>query len=60
MPNHYFVGDHEYFPGIGNISYEGRESDNPLAFKFYQRDRLVGGKTMQQHLRCTLSSKCRP
>ena len=51
MPNHYFVGDHEYFPGIGNISYEGRESDNPLAFKFYQRDRLVGGKTMQQHLR---------
>ena len=51
MPNHYFVGDHEYFPGIGNISYEGRESDNPLAFKFYQCDRLVGGKTMQQHLR---------
>ena len=51
MPNHYFVGDHEYFPGIGNIPYEGRESDNPLAFKFYQRDRLVGGKTMQQHLR---------
>jgi len=51
MPNHYFVGDHEYFPGTGNIPYEGRESDNPLAFKFYQRDRLVGGKTMQQHLR---------
>jgi xylose isomerase len=51
MPNHYFVGDHEYFPGIGNIPYEGRESDNRLAFKFYQRDRLVGGKTMQQHLR---------
>ena len=51
MPNHYFVGDHEYFPGIENIPYEGRESDNPLAFKFYQRDRLVGGKTMQQHLR---------
>ena len=51
MPNHYFVGDHEYFPGIGSIPYEGRESDNPLAFKFYQRDRLVGGKTMQEHLR---------
>ena len=51
MPNHYFVGAHECFPGIGNIPYDGRESDNPLAFKFYQRDRLVGGKTMQQHLR---------
>ncbi len=41
----------EYFPGIGGIPYEGRESDNPLAFKFYQRDRLVGDRTMQEHLR---------
>lgn len=51
MPQQYFVGDREYFPGIGSIPFEGRESDNPLAFKFYQRDRLVGDRTMQQHLR---------
>ena len=51
MSQRYFVGNHEYFPGIGCIPYEGRESDNPLAFKFYQRERLVGGKTMQEHLR---------
>jgi xylose isomerase len=51
MSQMYFVGDREYFPGIGSIPYEGRESDNPLAFKFYQRERLVGDKTMQQHLR---------
>ena len=51
MRQHYFVGDQEYFPGIGNIPYEGRESDNPLAFKFYQHDKRLGGKTLQQHLR---------
>jgi xylose isomerase len=51
MSRHYFIGDREYFPGIGRIPYEGIESDNPLAFKFYQRDRVVGDRTMQQHLR---------
>jgi xylose isomerase len=47
----YFVGNREYFKGIGKIAYEGRKSDNPLAFKFYDRSRLIGGKTMEQHLR---------
>ena len=56
MPNHYFVGDHEYFPGIGNISYEGRESDNPLAFKFYQCDRLVGGEKRCHYRSCSMST----
>lgn len=51
MAQQYFVGDKEYFPGIACIPFEGRESDNPLAFKFYERDRLVGDRTMQQHLR---------
>ncbi len=51
MAANYFTGDREYFPGIGCIPYEGRESDNPLAFKFYERDREVGGKRMEDHLR---------
>lgn len=51
MTNSVFVGDKEYFSGISKISYEGVESDNPLAFKFYQADKLVGGKTMAEHLR---------
>jgi len=51
MPDHYFTGDREYFPGIGSIPYEGAGSDNPLAFKFYQRDRRLGDRTMQEHLR---------
>jgi xylose isomerase len=46
-----FVGSTEYFPGIGKIPYEGRESDNALAFKFYDADKLVGGKRMADHLR---------
>ncbi len=46
-----FVGDQEYFPGIGQIQYEGPESDNPLAFKAYDPERVVAGKTMEEHLR---------
>lgn len=47
----YFVGQREYFPGIGRIAFEGPGSDNPLAFKVYQADRKIGGKTMAEHLR---------
>ena len=51
MSKNYFVGDKEYFAGIGKIQYEGKESKNPLAFKFYQADKKVGNKTMAEHLR---------
>ena len=46
-----FIGAKEYFPGIGRIPYEGPDSDNPLAFKVYDADRKIGGKTMREHLR---------
>lgn len=45
------MGDREYFKGIGQISFEGPESDNPLAFRWYDPNRVVAGKTMQEHLR---------
>ena len=32
------LGEKEYFKGIGKIPFEGRESDNPLAFKFYNEN----------------------
>jgi xylose isomerase len=51
MTASYFTGDREYFPGIGKIQYEGRGSDNPLAFKFYDANRKVGERTMAEHLR---------
>ena len=45
------VGDTEYFPGIGKIPYEGPDSDNPLAFKYYDETRVVAGKPLKDHLR---------
>jgi xylose isomerase len=45
----------EYFPGIGQIKFEGRESDNPLAFKWYDEKQIVAGKTMKEHLRFAIA-----
>lgn len=45
------IGDKEYFPGIGKIPFEGRESDNPLAFKYYDENKVVAGKSMKEHFR---------
>jgi len=45
------LGNTEYFKGIGQIGFEGLESDNPLAFKWYDEKRVVAGKTMKEHLR---------
>lgn len=45
------LGNKEFFPGIGPIRFEGRESDNPMAFKFYDPDRMVGGRTMREFFR---------
>ena len=47
----FFKGKKEYFPGIGKIKFEGAESKNPLAFKWYDESRVVAGKTMKEHLR---------
>ena len=45
----------EAFPGIKKIEYEGPESKNPLAFKHYNPDQLVEGKTMADHLRFSVA-----
>ena len=45
------IGNKEFFPGIGKIPFEGPESKNPLAFKFYEEDRMVAGKPMKDHFR---------
>ena len=41
----------EYFKGISEVRYEGPESDNPLAFQWYDENKLVKGKKMKDHLR---------
>jgi len=45
----------EYFKGISGIRYEGPESDNPLAFQWYDENRVVAGKSMKDHLRFACS-----
>ncbi|MEN9834067.1 MAG: xylose isomerase [Pseudomonadota bacterium] len=40
-----------YFPSVKQISYEGPKSDNPLAFKYYDANRKVAGKTLRDHLK---------
>ncbi len=49
------TGAKEYFPSIGKIGFEGRESDNPLAFKWYDENAVVGGKTMKETLRFAIA-----
>jgi xylose isomerase len=49
------IGNAEYFKGIDKIQFEGRESDNPLAFKYYDENKVVAGKTMKEHFRFAIS-----
>lgn len=45
----------EFFKNIPKIKYEGPSSDNPLAFKFYDPDRVIMGKPMKEHLRFSMA-----
>jgi len=41
----------EFFDGVGQIRFEGPESTNPLTFRYYDAERVVAGRTMEEHLR---------
>ncbi len=45
------IGNTEYFKGIGSVRFEGKESDNPLAYKYYDPKRIVLGRTMHEHFK---------
>jgi len=45
----------EVFPKIGKIKYEGRDSKNPLAFKWYDPEAKVAGKKMKDYLRFAIA-----
>jgi len=49
------IGNKEYYKGIGDIKFEGKESDNPLAFKYYNPDQVVAGKTMREHFKFSIA-----
>ncbi len=44
-----------FFKNIEKIKYEGKDSTNPLAFKFYDADKVIAGKPMREHLRFAMS-----
>ncbi len=45
------TGEKEFFKGISQVKFEGLQSDNPYAFKWYDENKVVAGKTMKEHLR---------
>lgn len=45
----------EYFKGIHKIKFEGKESDNPLAFKYYNPEQMVAGKTMKEWFKFSIA-----
>lgn len=45
------LGQGEYFKGIGQIKFEGTGSDNPFAFRWYDENKVVAGKSMKDWLR---------
>ena len=45
------IGSKEFFKSIPQVKFEGTESDNPFAFRWYDENRKIAGKTMKEHLR---------
>lgn len=45
------TGAKEFFKGIEQVQFEGIHSDNPLAFRWYDANKVVSGKTMKEHLK---------
>jgi xylose isomerase len=45
------TGNNEYFKNIPQIKFEGLESDNPFAFRWYEENKVVAGKPLKEWLR---------
>ena len=45
----------EYYKGINKVQYEGPKSDNPLAYKYYDPDKVVAGKKMKDHFKFAIA-----
>ena len=47
--------ENNYFKNIQKIKFEGKESDNPLAYKYYNPDQQVMGKSMREHFKFAMA-----
>lgn len=45
----------EYFPGIGKVPFEGKESKNPLAFRYYDAEKVILGRKMKDWLKFSMA-----
>lgn len=45
----------EYFPQIGKIPFEGTASKNPMAFHYYDENKVVAGKKMKDWLKFAMA-----
>ena len=45
----------EFFPGIGKIQFEGKDSKNPMAFRYYDANKVILGKTMAEWLKFSMA-----
>ena len=45
------TGNKEFFKGIGQVKFQGIESDNPFSYRWYDENSVVAGKTMKEYLR---------
>jgi xylose isomerase len=45
------TGNKEVFKNVSQIKFEGADTDNPLAFRWYDENKIVAGKTMKEYLR---------
>jgi xylose isomerase len=51
----FYKGEKEFFPEVGKIQFEGLDSKNPLAFHYYDENKIVSGKTLKDHLRFAMA-----
>ncbi len=51
----YYQGKTAFFPSVGKIKFEGKDSKNPMAFHYYDENRVVMGKTMKEHLKFAMA-----
>ncbi|MFD0861613.1 xylose isomerase [Sungkyunkwania multivorans] len=48
-------GRMEYFKGINKITFEGKDSKNPFAFKYYDENKIVSGKSLKEHFKFAIA-----
>ena len=49
------IGNKEFYKGINKIKFEGKDSDNPFAFKYYNPEQMVMGKSMREHFKFAIA-----